>query len=252
MRFDGKTAVVTGGAAGIGEATVREFVQAGGSVVFVDIDETRGSALAEELSSTGRCLFVPGSIRDEAVSAQTIKAAEERFGLVSILVNNAARFIFRSIEATSAEWRDMLEVNITGTSIMTRYAVESMKKAGGGSIVNMSSISGLIAQAGTMTYNTTKAALLGMTRCLALDLGKFNIRANCVCPGYTKTAGYYYYIDQSGRSREEVEKELSAQTMLGRLATPEDIAGCVLFLCSPEAAYVTGTFLLVDGGLTAL
>lgn len=252
MKFEGKTAIVTGGAAGIGEAVVRGFVQAGGSVVFVDIDEARGSALAGELSCTGRCLFVPGSVRDESVSAQAIRTAEERLGVVSILVNNAARCIFRSIEATPAEWQDILEVNITGTSIMTRHAVESMKKARGGSIVNVSSISGFIAQAGTMTYNTTKAALLGMTRCLALDLGKYNIRANCVCPGYTKTAGYYFYVDQSGRSREEVEKELSAQTMLGRLATPEDIAGCVLFFCSPESAYVTGTFLLVDGGLTAL
>jgi NAD(P)-dependent dehydrogenase (short-subunit alcohol dehydrogenase family) len=252
MGYEGKTAVVTGGAAGIGEAVVRGFVKAGGSAVFVDIDEERGSALAADLSSTDRCLFVPGSVRDEAVSARTVTAAEERFGLVSVLVNNAVRAIFRSIEATSAEWQDILGVNITGASIMTRYAVESMKKAGGGSIVNIGSISGFIAQAGTMTYNTTKAALLGMTRCLALDLGKYNIRANCICPGYTKTAGYYYYVDQSGRSREEVEKELSAETMLGRLATPEDIAGCVLFLCSPEAAYVTGTFLLVDGGLTAL
>jgi NAD(P)-dependent dehydrogenase (short-subunit alcohol dehydrogenase family) len=83
-------------------------------------------------------------------------------------------------------------------------------------------------------------------------LGKYNIRANAVCPGYTKTPAFYYYIDQSGGSREELEKELSAQTMLGRLATPEDVAGCVLFLCSPEAAYVTGTFLMVDGGLVAL
>jgi len=103
-----------------------------------------------------------------------------------------------------------------------------------------------------MTYNTTKAALLGMSRCLALDLGKYNIRVNCICPGYTKTEGYYFYIDQSGRSREQVEKELSAQTLLGRLATPEDIAGCILFLCSPDAAYVTGTSLLVDGGTTAI
>ena len=252
MRFQGKTAIVTGGASGIGEATVHAFVREGASTVFVDIQEERGRMLEQKLSSTGRCLFVPGNIRDEATCAQVVKSAEERFGLVTILVNNAARLLFRSVEATPAEWQDILGVNITGTSLMTRVTVESMKKAGGGSIVILSSVSGLIAQAGTMTYNTTKAAVLGMMRCLALDLGKYNIRANCVCPGYTKTPGYYYYIDGSGRSREEVEKELSAQTVLGRLGTPEDVAGCILFLCSPEAAYVTGTYLLVDGGLSAL
>jgi dihydroanticapsin dehydrogenase len=252
MRFEGKTAIVTGGARGIGEATVRAFVREGAATVFLDINEQLGHKVAEELSGTGRCLFLPGDVREEAVCARTVKAAEERFGLVSILVNNAARLLFRSIEATPAEWQDILEVNITGASLMARYAVESMKKAGGGAIVNLSSISGLIAQAGTMTYNTTKAALLGMTRCLALDLGKYNIRANCICPGYVKTPGYYIYVDQSGRSREEVERELSAQTILGRLATPEDVAGCVLFLCSPEAAYVTGTYLVVDGGSIAV
>ena len=252
MRFEGKTGIITGGAAGIGQAVVRRFVQEGGSAVFMDVDKGRGNVLAEELSGTGRCLFVHGDLRNEEVCVRTVKAAEQRFGLVSILVNNAARFIFRSIEVTAEEWHDILGVNITGTSLMTRYAVNSMKKAGGGSIVNLSSISGFIAQAATMPYNTTKAALLGMSRCLALDLGKYNIRVNCICPGYTKTDGYYFYIDQSGRSREAVEKELSAQTMLGRLATPEDIAGCVLFLCSPDAAYVTGTFLMVDGGTTAL
>ena len=130
MGYEGKTAVVTGGAAGIGEAVVRTFVRTGGSAVFVDIDEARGNALEVELSSTAKCLFVPGSVRHEAVSARAVKAAEERFGLVSILVNNAARCIFRSLEATAAEWQDILGVNITGASIMTRYAVESMKKAG--------------------------------------------------------------------------------------------------------------------------
>lgn len=252
MRFEGKTAIVTGGARGIGEATVRAFVREGAAIVFVDVIEPLGRKLEEELSGTGRCLFLTGDVREEVVCARTVKAAEERFGPVSILVNNAALLIFRSIEATPAEWQDILEVNITGASLMARYAVELMKKAGGGAIVNLSSISGLIAQGGTMTYNTTKAALLGMTRCLALDLGKYNIRANCICPGYVKTPGYYIYVDQSGIPREEFEKALSAQTILGRLATPEDIAGCILFLCSPEASYVTGTHLVVDGGTTAV
>lgn len=252
MRFQGRTAIVTGGASGIGEAAVRALIREGAATVLMDVDEVRGCALAAELEAGGKCHFFHGSVAEEAQCAACVSEAEQRYGPVSILVNNAARFLFRSVEATRVEWQEILDVNVIGVSVMSRCAVESMKKAGGGAIVNLSSISGVIAQAGTMTYNTTKAALLGLTRCMALDLGRFNIRVNAVCPGYTMTPAFYYYLEQSGRNREEVERELAAQTMLGRLATPDDIAGCVLFLCSPEAAYVTGAYLMVDGGLTAL
>lgn len=250
MHFRGRTAIVTGGASGIGEAVVRALVREGAFVVLMDVSEARGNAVAAEFPDN--CYFFHGSVAEDSHCATCVSEAEQRFGPVSILVNNAFLPLFRSIEATSAEWRKILDVNVIGASLMSRYAVESMKKAGDGAIVNLSSISGIIAQAGTMTYNTTKAALLGMTRCMALDLGKFNIRVNAVCPGYTMTPAFYYYLDQSGRNREDAVRELAAQTMLDRLATPEDIARCVLFLCSPDAAYITGTHLMVDGGLTAL
>lgn len=253
LRFNQKTCIVTGGASGIGEAVVHALVREGGNVVFLDVDETRGGTVYRSLCDTGRCRFIHGSVGEEACCAATVKEAEAAFGPVSVLVNNAARFIFRTVEeATAGDWREILDINVIGVSLMTRHAVESMKKAGGGAIVNVSSISGHIAQAGTMTYNATKSAILGLTRCLALDLGKHNIRVNCVSPGYVKTPAFYYYIDQSGRQRQAVERELSAQTMLGRLATPEDVASAVLFLAGPEAAYVTGADLIVDGGVTAV
>lgn len=250
MRFDGRTAIVTGGAAGIGEAVVRALVAEGSSVMFLDVSEARGNSLAAELGE--HCRFYCGSVADEVHCAACVREAEETFGPVSILVNNAFLPLFRSLEATKEEWRRILDVNIIGASIISRYAVDSMKKAGEGAIVNLSSISGFIAQAGTMTYNTTKTALLGMTRCMALDLGKFNIRVNAVCPGYTTTQSFYYYLDESGQDREEAVRKLSSETMLKRLASPEDVAKCILFLCSADAAYVTGTHLMVDGGLTAL
>jgi len=135
---------------------------------------------------------------------------------------------------------------------MTRYAVESMKQADAGAIVNMGSISAFIAQAGSMTYNATKAALVEMTRCMVLDLAPFNIRVNCICPGYVLTPAFYSYVDRSGVALTQMERDLSRQTILKRLGRPAEITNCVAFLCSDESSYVTGTSLMADGGLTAL
>jgi dihydroanticapsin dehydrogenase len=232
--------LVTGGAAGIGEAVVRRFVAEGARTLLFDIDQARGESIEAELS--GSCAFFHGNLTCEDDAREAVRVAEERLGPVTILVNNAARFLYRSVDATQAEWNEILGVNLVGASLITRFAVESMKRAGGGAIVNVSSISAMIAQSGTMTYNATKAALLAMTRCLALDLAGFNIRVNAVCPGYTET-----------RSRSpEIHAALASRTLLKRLATPAEVANCVLFLASDEAAYVTGTHLLVDGGFTAI
>ncbi|MCC7015979.1 MAG: SDR family oxidoreductase [Rhodospirillales bacterium] len=249
MRFADRCCIVTGGASGIGEAVVRAFAAQGAGVVFMDTNEAAGRAVERD---TKRTRFVAGDVSNDEHCRAAVGTAEDAFGPVSVLVNNAARFLFRSEEATQEEWRAILDVNVIGASRMTHYAVASMRKRGGGAIVNLGSISSLIAQGGTMTYNTTKAALLGMTRCLALDLGKDNIRVNAVCPGYVKTPAFYYYCDESGADRGEFEREMARQTMLGRLAEPDDIARTILFLASDDAAYITGTHLVVDGGLTAL
>lgn len=252
MRLKGKTAIVTGGSRGIGEQIVRKFMREGAATVFLDINRECGEALAKELSGQGACSFVQGSITEESDCRRAVREAEARFGPVTILANNAARFIFRSYEATPQEWRDSWEVNVMGTSLMTKVAVESIKKAGGGAIVNTGSISSFVAQSATMTYNSTKAALVEMTRCMALDLAPFKIRVNCICPGYILTPAFTGYVEESGAAFEEVEKQLSKQTILNRLGKPEEIANCVAFLCSDEASYVTGAYLMADGGLTAL
>jgi NAD(P)-dependent dehydrogenase (short-subunit alcohol dehydrogenase family) len=252
VRLENKVAIITGGAAGIGAAIVRRAVREGASVAFIDTNLELGQALTDELSSHGNCFFLHGSVANETDCAAVVAAAEERYGPISILVNNAARFIFKSVEATPEDWRNSLDANVIGCSLMARFSIESMKRAGGGAIVNFGSISAFIAQAATLTYNATKAAIVEMTRCMALDFAPFNIRVNCVCPGYIMTPALRGYIAQTGRSQEEVERELSALTILKRLGKPEEIASGVVFLCSDDASYMTGAFLMMDGGLTAL
>jgi NAD(P)-dependent dehydrogenase (short-subunit alcohol dehydrogenase family) len=251
MRLKGKVAVVTGGASGIGAAIVRKFVDEGAAVVFIDANEDTGQALSVEIAPE-RSFFYAGSVANEHDCAAVVKEAEKRYGPVDVLVNNAARFIFKSVDATPEQWRTSLDANVIGCALMARYCVESMKGADGGVIVNFGSISAFIAQSSTLTYNATKAAIVEMTRCMALDFAPFNIRVNCVCPGYILTPALAGYIAESGRSQQEVEKELSAQTILKRLGTPEEIANGVIFLASDEASYITGAFLMMDGGLTAL
>lgn len=251
MDLDGKVGLVTGGASGIGEAVVREFVRAGVRTVFLDVDRKRGQALESEVGREGACLFFHGDVSEESSCASFVQKAETAYGPVSFLVNNAAIFLYRSVEATPSEWQRIMAINVVGASLAARYASESMKRQGGGAIVNMSSISAFVAQPGTMTYNTTKAALLALTRCMALDFGPFGIRVNAVCPGYTLTEPFYGYIASLGRPAGEVEDELVRQTMLNRLGRPQDVAASVRFLCSEQSSYVTGSCLIVDGGLTA-
>lgn len=252
MRLKGKVAIVTGGATSIGREIVRAFVREGAATAFIDIKEEEGKALATELSPQGPCHFCRGNITNENDCANVVRETEGLFGPVSILVNNAARFVFKSYEASLEDWRASYETNVVGSALMTRATVESMKRAGGGAIVNAGSISSFVAQSATMTYNASKAALVEMTRCMALDLAPFNIRVNTICPGYIRSPALASFAAEAGMEMAELEKELSRQIILKRLGRPEEIANCVVFLCSDDASYVTGAYLMADGGVTAL
>jgi dihydroanticapsin dehydrogenase len=180
---------------------------------------------------------------DEAVRA---------FGAVHVLVNNAAIFILRGIDATPEEWRQMLDVNVMGPALVAKHVVPAIRAAGGGAVVNLGSISSFIAQPNYVTYNATKAAIANMTRCMALDLAKDHIRVNAVCPGTVWTAPVERLNREAGRDRAtaNLHPEWGGASVLKRIADPHEIAYAILFLASDEASYVTGENMMVDGGYT--
>jgi len=250
-RLQDKVAVVTGAAAGIGEATAELFAAEGARVVLVDIEPT-GEAVAQRIRSHGgAALFVAADISVEADVQRAMQLADETFGRIDILINNAAVFVLKGLEASVEDWRRSLDVNVIGTALCSRYAAAVMQRGGGGAIVNLASISGFIGQPHFLTYSATKAALLNMTRCMAVDLAPHNIRVNCVCPATIRTAGSDRHMAQTGRREEEFLAEQAPLHLLGRVGTPREVANAILFLASDEASFITATPLLVDGGYLA-
>ena len=251
MKLNGKVAVVTGGAQGIGLAVVKDFLDNGASVVFCDIDEQKGLEV-ERVLGTPRVRFTNTDITSENACAALVKFTENTFGCVDILVNNARASILKSLEATKEDWNLMLGVNITGQAIVTRHIVESMKCSGKGSIVNLGSISGVIAQKNQVTYAVTKAAMIQMSRCLALDLKEYNIRVNAVSPGWVMTENVHDLLYKDWKWDEQrIKAEIGNLHMTGRLAEPDEIAKVITFLASDDASFITGANIMADGGFTA-
>jgi len=250
-RLKSKVAVVTGAAAGIGEATAELFAEEGAAVVALDVDAA-GDAVARRIRERwGRALFVRADISVEDEVRAAMVEVERVFGRIDVLVNNAATFVFKGVEATPEEWHRSLDVNVIGTALCTRYAADVMKKNGGGAIVNLGSISSFVAQPEFLTYNATKAAILNMTRCLALDLAPHGIRVNCVCPGAIRTAATDRHMAHVGMTEEQFMAENTPLYLLNRVGKPREVAYAILFLASDEASFITGTSLLVDGGYLA-
>src|SRR5215813_6675599 len=252
-RLKNKVAIVTGGSVGIGQATSALFAEEGAKVVIANPNEGAGEETAGQIRAAGGdAIFVRTDISKEADARNVCDRAVEKFGQLNILVNNGAMFIFRGLEATVEEWNRILGVNVIGTALMSRYASEYMKKFGGGSIVNVGSISSFIAQPSFITYATTKAAHVQMTRNMALDLAPFNIRVNCVCPGTILTRASYEHMEKVGQTLEEFIAEQAPLHLLNRIGEPREVAYPILFLASDESSFITGTYLMVDGGYTAV
>jgi NAD(P)-dependent dehydrogenase (short-subunit alcohol dehydrogenase family) len=251
-RLKDKVAIVTGGAAGIGQATAILFAEEGAAVVIADTDAPAGEECAAQIRAQGRqAIFFQTDISNEEQCRRVCDEAVRAFGKLNVLINNGAVFILKGLEASVTDWEKSLSVNVIGTALMSRLASEYMKQAGGGSIVNLGSISSLVAQPSFITYSATKAALLQMTRNMALDLAPFNIRVNCVCPGTILTRASHDHMERVGQTLEEFIAEQGPKHLLNRVGDPREVAYPILFLASDEASFITGTHLMVDGGYTA-
>lgn len=255
-RLNGKVAVVSGGASGIGGATSLLFAREGAKVVIADIDERLGAELAAQINIEGfEAVFMKLDVSKEEDWKQVMAATVARYGKINILVNNAGVSLGKSIEDTSLEeWNWLMGINATGVFLGTKYAIEYMKNNGeNNSIVNRSSIDGQIAEAGLFAYCASKGCVTILTKSAALSCGanKYRIRVNSVHPGYVHTALTEKEAADSGMTPDEYFAKVGAQHPIGYIGKPMDIAYADLYLASDESLFVTGSELTIDGGWTA-
>lgn len=240
--LQGKVAIVPGGVTKIGQAVVQAFVEAGVKVMVADIAEAPAGLLSDSVGYQ-RC-----DLRSDADIAALVKATKTRFGRVDFLVNVACSYLDKGAETNRAEWLEALDINLVGSVMLMEAALEELK-ATKGAIVNFGSISSRVAQTGRWVYPVSKAAILQLTRNQAMDLAPHGIRVNAVSPGWT----WSNIMDQlTGGNREKTDAVAAPFHLLGRVGNPEEVAAAVLFLCSDEASFITGTDIRVDGGYTAM
>jgi len=243
-RLDGKVALITGGARGMGKSHVRHFVAEGARVVFGDVLDDQGAHVAAKLGM-GSCRYVHHDVTSESDWAAAAAVAQEAFGGLDVLVNNAGILTFAPIaDMTLSAFRHVLEVNAVGCWLGMKAVIDPMTKAGGGSIVNISSIEGFTGAAGLSAYSASKFAVRGMTKAAAQELGQFGIRVNSVHPGGVLTR---MVLEQSGSGRDG--DHFLGSLPLARFAEPAEISRLVAYLASDESSYSTGSEFVADGGL---
>lgn len=248
MRLQGKVAIITGAAHGMGAVEARLFAQEGARVVIADILEEEGKQLEVELNAAGReAMFVHTDVTRETEWQHVVEATVSRFGKLDILVNNAGLSSTSVADPMDTDgWRRIMEVNATGVFLGTKYAVPAMRKAGGGSIVNISSIMGFVGgESGHPAYHASKGAVRIFTKATAVKYGPDGIRANSVHPGFMPP------MRSSRQPEPAVRQEQIQLTPLRRIGKPIEVAYGVLFLASDEASFITGTELVIDGGFIA-
>jgi 3alpha(or 20beta)-hydroxysteroid dehydrogenase len=248
-RLDGKVAIISGGARGQGEAEVRLFVGEGAKVVFGDVLDDLGEKVAADLGDNA--VYVHHDVRTEDGWADFVRTAEDRFGGIDVLVNNAGVLDFGTLthETPLADYMRLIEINQIGVFLGMRAAIPSMLGRGGGSIVNISSTNGFSGYGGTIAYTASKFAVRGMTKTAALEYGKAGIRVNSIHPGGIDTP--MTRADDLGEMTEADQAEMYGGFALARVGQPEEVAKLALFLASDESSYCTGAEYLVDGGMLA-
>ena len=246
-RMSGKVAIVTGGAQGMGRSHALLLAAEGAKVVVTDVREAAGKAVAEEISDAGgTARFITHDVTRSADWQRVLEETVNEFGKLDVLVNNAGILILKPLDETDEEeWDRTLDINAKGTFLGCKLAAPALQAAGGGSIVNISSIYGLIGAPGAAAYQASKGAVRLLSKAAAVDLAKFGIRVNSVHPGVIDTD-----MTKELMATPESTKAVLGTTILGRPGRPEEVSNAVLFLASDESSFVTGAELVVDGGYT--
>jgi NAD(P)-dependent dehydrogenase (short-subunit alcohol dehydrogenase family) len=252
MRLAGKVAIVTGAGAGIGRSTALLFAKEGAEVVVADWDPEEGAktvSLIEE--NGGAAIFVQVDVSKAAEVKRMVKTTVERYGKLDILVNNAGIYTQANVVKTEEDdWDRILNVNLKGVFLCSKYSIPEMIKSGGGAIVNIGSEAGIVGIKNQVAYNVSKSGVIALTKSTAIDFAPHNIRVNCVCPGTTETPlvkAALEGVPDPAAARRAVEESRPAN----RLGRPEEIAAGILYLASDESPYATGSILSIDGGYTA-
>tara|TARA_B100000029_G_scaffold237854_2_gene234932 strand:+ start:794 stop:1564 length:771 start_codon:yes stop_codon:yes gene_type:complete len=250
LRLNNKTAIVTGGASGIGEQIVRHFVAEGCKVAIFD-KNINGLKLEKELNSNGyNSKYYKCDVTDENSIVKCVNESIQYLGALNILVNNAGIGKAGNILTTdNNDWDEIIKVNLTGTYLVTKYSLEKLINSKNGSIVNIASVAGIVAVKDRFAYCTSKGGVISLTKSIALDFVKENVRANAICPGTVNTP-WVERITQDYDNPDEARDLMRQRQPLGRLGEPEEIAQAAIYLGSDESKFITGTTLVIDGGLT--
>lgn len=253
MRLEGKTALITGGGEGIGKATALLFAKEGAKVGIMGRTRSKLEQVVKESKGPGEITAFEGDVSSDADAKKVVEDFYKKYGRIDILFNNAGILEGGTVVTTTMDvWDRTININVKGVFLMSKYAVPLMAKHGGGSIINNSSVLGMVGMENCVAYNASKGAVRQITRSMALDHAKENIRVNSICPGYIKTKMDVEFMGNPPDAEEQLDKIAAGMIPLVRRAEPVEVGHAVLYLASDDSKYVTGSDLVIDGGWTTL